>query len=1442
MTFDVAIVGLSCRFPGANDPAAFWRLISRGEEGISRLSPQDLRAAGVDPARAADPDLVPAAGILAGAEEFDAAFFGYSTADAARIDPQQRMFLQACWHALEDSGHRPGGRVGVYAGQTVGTHRVLDPATFLGTSADLLAATDDKDFLPTRVCYKLGLTGPGVAVQSACSTSLVAVHLACQALLTYDCDTALAGGVSWTPLRRFGYLRQEGGVWSADGHMRPFDADASGFVPADGLGVVVLRRLADALADGDRVYAVIKGSAIDNDGHAKQSWVAPSADGQRRVIVDALHAAAVHPDTLGYVEAHGTATPLGDAVEVAALSAAHRAAGGTSSARCALGSVKANIGHTDAAAGVAGLIKVALALHHGVKPPLVHFRTPNPEIDFGPFDPAAHGGWGGLRRAAVSAFGIGGTNAHVVLEQAPTRRPGDAARPWTPLVLSARDPQTLRTLASRCATALDALAQNNVALTDAAHGHATGGTEPNHLNARPDTAALGDPPQDGAAAALADVAHTRAAGRAEFNHHIGDAHAHTDSAAAALGSAAGGVVLADVAHTLATGRAVFNHRVGGVYADAEAAAAGLAAFAAGGSGSLVGDAGRAPGRVAFLFPGGGASPTGALRGLCADEPVFRAAVDECLEAAAPAVAGRIRALLAGEVGEGDPRHALPALFVAEVAFARLLGALGVRADVLLGHSLGEYAAAHIAGVFTLPDALAVVAERAEILAGAARGAMLGVAAAPGVVGPLLGRGVCLAAVNGRDQVVLAGAARPLRAVAIELRQRGVDVRPLPLRTAAHSALIDPELPRFRRFLAGIPLRRPVMPLVSSLLGREVADEVADPDYWVAHLRGTVQFTDALDALPDTAFVEAGPGTALTALARAHVPGAVAVAAGKHPRDTGPDQAAVLASAVALWTAGVDVDTHTWHAGQRRLKAPIGPYPFAATPLPSRAPVVTRPRGLLHGVSWRRTVDPAPPAAPDCDWLIRSDGSALADRVAALVPRDSARGKPLRVIDFQAGAGGPLALAEWARLDVAVPVEVLVVTREALAVTGAERLDPAQALAVGAAPVLGVEHPGTRVLVADVEATAGRTADGVAELLATEFDRPGATPVAYRGGHRWTRSFEPVTGSSGLLRDRGVYLITGGFGGAGAAVAEHLAKTREARLALLGRGPADPDLVARLRGLGAQVSAHRGDVGDAEAVRLLLDQLRDRFGRIDGVVHAAGVPGGGVLHSLDTATVAEALHAKVTGSRVLVDALRPDPPDFLALFSSIAALRGAPGLACYAAANAFLDSFAAQASRDLGVPTLSLNWDRWRGTGMAVDVEQRHRDLTGADTTGGLDPADAVAAFDAALGLLHLGQVVVSPDDPNAPPPAAPAAPTRGSGGPPTATDVERALLGAWEAALGIDGIGLDDNFFDLGGDSLVAIRAARGCAEALGTPVSPRTLLAAPTVARLARSLEARDG
>lgn len=456
-------------------------------------------------------------------------------------------------------------------------------------------------------------------------------------------------------------------------------------------------------------------------------------------------------------------------------------------------------------------------------------------------------------------------------------------------------------------------------------------------------------------------------------------------------------------------------------------------------------------------------------------------------------------------------------------------------------------------------------------------------------------------------------------------------------------------------------------------------------------------------------------------------------------------------------------------------------------------------------------------------------------------------KPLRVLDFRAGELGLASLVELACMDADMPVEVLLVTRGALAVTGAERLAPDQACALGAGLVLDIEHPAVEVRIADVDES---DVDGCARMLTAEFDRPRATPVAYRNGHRWMREFQPVDSVPGGLRDQGVYLVTGGFGALGAAVAEHLAKTCRARLVLVGRTAPRNDLVKRLRGLGADVLAHTGDVADSAVVRRLLALTRERFGRVDGVVHAAGVPGGGVLQNLAPAAVEEALRAKVAGTRVLVDAVRDDPPDFVVLFSSIASLRGAPGLACYAAANAFLDTFAVHATRVLGVPTLSLNWDRWRGMGMAEEVERRHRAITGSDLLDGLDPAEAIAAFDAALGLVHLGQVVVTPNDPDAPPPVPalealrpvagrPALPTEYA---PATTATQRALVTAWEATLGVDGIGVHDNFFDLGGDSLVAIRSVRRCSDALGVPVTVRALFVAPTVAGLARAVEDSDG
>ncbi|MFB9433091.1 type I polyketide synthase [Streptoalloteichus tenebrarius] len=1488
---DIAVVGMSCRFPGAPTLDAYWRLVAEGREGISRLSREEMRAAGADDDRLGHPDLVPAAGIVPDGEDFDATFFGYSAREAALIDPQQRMFLQAAWHALEDAGHAPDtfpGRVGVYAGQTMGTYHRVDLGAFLGTSSDLLMSANDKDFLPTRVSYKLGLTGPSIAVQTACSTSLVAIHLACQALLTFDCDMALAGGVSWTPLRRMGYLRRDNGIWSVDGHVRPFDEAGTGFVPADGLGVVVLRRMADALASGDRIYAVVRGGAVTNDGAARLSYVAPGVLGQAAAVRDALTAANVAPDTVGYVEAHGTATAVGDVVEVTALTEAYRAAGATGVGFCGLGSVKANIGHTDAAAGVAGFIKAALMLHHRYLPPSPHFRRPNPEIDFAssPFQPRVDGGpWPSAahpRRVAVSSFGIGGTNAHVILEEAPPRPPSGPSRPWQLVTLSARDVEALQADAEECGRFLR------------------------------------------------------------------DREAD----------------LADVAYTLAVGRRQFGRRLAGVFPDRETAVRSLCAPSVDDARLVVGDAHLGPpDDLVFMFPGGGAQYRDMGRGLYQHYPVYREAVDECLGLLAdpvladPVLADLVRAALffdhplAAELGAAaieDPTSALPALFVTEVALGRLLTALGLRPTVFLGHSLGEYAAAHFAGVFTLRDALAVVVERGRILAALSDGAMLSVAAAEHEIRPFLTGTLSLCAVNGPALCVVAGPADQIRTLRRQLTAQGVSCQALPLTTAAHSELVESGLPEFRRFLSGIPLRPPTAPLVSNVYGRVVGDEVADPEYWVTHLRTTVRFAEGLEhvlARGRAALVEVGPGTTLATLARAALGGApdvLVVSATRHPQERRDDVEVLLDAVGRLWVSGVDVDVSALYRDERRARVPSVRYSFAPTPCrldrsgspsaPARPrPRPTRPRDWLYAVDWRRSVDLTRPdlhaVARGGGWLVLSDHSPLADRVVAVLRRHGAepvvatpgtdfrrtgatdvelppeetghypvlfslvgdQDRPLRIVDLwsrpeRAEFGPDLASVIGVARGAAGgtrPVELCVVTRGAFSVTGGERLSPRAACAVGASRVLPHEISALSVTVVDldpgeVDAAGTPDQDQLARDLLSEFARPQAEePVALRGGRRWVRRFLSLADHElppAPLRPRGVYVVTGGLGGVGLRVAEHLATTRHARVVLIGRhaGPEDLDVgtargdgVRRLLALGADVTVHAADVADRTRIKDVLSEVLERFGAVHGVVHAAGVAGGGMAQLLGHADVAEALRAKVDGTVVLLDALREvgARPDFVVLFSSLASFVGAPGLACYGAANAFLDTAAVQASRELGVPTLSINWDRWRGTGMAVDVERHHRRLSGAELGGGMCQDDAVAAFEAALAALPLGQVAVSvvpPEDLVAASrvsedgrhaPASPAVqaalpegwPGDDAGSPPDLAPrsrLERDLLGVWEQVLGVAGIGPHDDFFALGGHSLLALQVVQRCEEELGVAITVRDLFAAPTVGALARAID----
>lgn len=873
----IAIIGLSGRFPGARDIETFWQNLQAGTESITFFSDEELLAAGVPAEQIQHPDYVKAGAVVEDIELFDAAFFGYSPGEAAIMDPQHRFFLECAAEALEHAGYNSDtypGRIGVYAGVSTNTYLLHN----LYANRDRLEAfggfqtmiLNEKDHLTTRVSYKLNLRGPSINLQTACSTSLVATVVACQNLLLGQCDMALAGGVTIKVPHVAGYRYQVGGITSPDGHCRAFDAEGQGTIGGNGVGIVVLKRLQDALAAGDQIHAVIRGFALNNDGAQKVGYTAPSVDGQAQVIADALVMADVPPETISYIETHGTATPLGDPIEMAALKRVFQ----PHSQRygwCAIGSVKTNIGHLDAASGVAGLIKTVLALQHRALPPSLHFAQPNPLINFAqsPFYVnTALRPWPTEdlpRRAGVSSFGIGGTNAHLVLEEAPPRPASGPTRSWQLLTFSARSQAALEAAARRMAE---------------------------HLRRHPD------------------------------------------------------LILADAAYTLRVGRKEYAHRQILVCHDLDDAAEALEAQDP--ERLLISTQERQDRPVIFLLPGQGAQYIDMAHDLYREEPIFREHLDRCAELLIAHLHLDIRETLYPDSAQAaaatDQLYqtwlAQPVLFAIEYALAQLWIAWGVQPQALVGHSLGEYVAACLAGVFSLEDALALVARRGALTQSLPPGAMLSISLPEEQVRPLLGPKLSLALVNAPEICVVSGPSPAVAEIEQELTARGVDCRRVHTSHAFHSAMMEPILEPFTAYVSTIELHRPTIPYVSNVSGTWIRpEEATDPHYWARHLRETTRFADNLatvlqgaretaSASSDPILLEVGPGRMLGTLARQQQIGRpIVLASLRHPHDEQSDVAFVLNTLGQLWLVGAPIDWERFYARERRQRVVLPTYPF-----------------------------------------------------------------------------------------------------------------------------------------------------------------------------------------------------------------------------------------------------------------------------------------------------------------------------------------------------------------------------------------------------------------------------------------------------------------------------------------------------------------------------------
>ena len=1324
----IAVIGLGCRFPGGgNDPEAYWRLLRDGVDAVSEV-PAERWA--IEELYDPDPDApgkmsTRYGGFLAFecVADFDAAFFSISQREALSLDPQQRLLMEVASEALEHAGQPAdrlvGSRTGVFIG--ISTADYLQRASRDRSAIDAyLASGNSHSVASGRLSYLLGLQGPSVSVDTACSSSLVAVHLACQSLRLGECGLALAGGVNVILWPENTIALSKAGMMAPDGRSKAFDDRADGFVRGEGCGLVVLKRLSDALANGDRILAVIRGTAVNQDGRSG-GLTAPNGPAQEAVIRDALADGGVSPAEIGYVETHGTGTSLGDPIEAQAL-AAVLGEGRPADRRVLIGSVKTNIGHLESASGVAGLIKVVLALQKGSIPPHLHLSEPSRHIPWERLPltvPTRHTPWppaSGRRFAAVSSFGFSGTNAHVVLEEAPSPAPLSAGvdRPLHLLTLSAKSDQALAALARRWERHLDEDAETS---------------------------------------------------------------------------------LADMAFTANEGRAHFSHRAAFVASSRDAARQKLRALASGqGAPSLVrGDAyATRPLEVAFLFPGQGSQYVGMGRQLYQTQPTFRGALEQCNEILRGELDRPLLSVLYPNEGKTSPldetAYTQPALFALEWSLSELWRSWGVEPSAVMGHSIGEYVAACVAGVFSLEDGLKLVAARGRLMQSLpAGGAMAAVSAGEERVAAAIapyGEALSIAAVNGPESAVVSGAEPELARVQEVLEREGIRTKRLVVSHAFHSVRMDAVLGELERVAWEVNYSAPRIALVSNLTGRLAgAEEVSSAGYWRRHAREAVRFGDGMVALREQGyrvFVEVGPSPTLLGMGRQCVPEGTGVwlPSLRNGREDWPQ---MLESLGRLYVEGVRVDWAGFDRDYARRKVALPTYPFerqrywidvepvrrAQDEVPV-APAASPGGPELYETAWvRQPLEVTSATGAGGRWLILADaggvGAALARRLEAraehcvvAVAGDSAaadvrsdgqiRIDPSRTEDFRLlrrelaasedgvsrvvhlwGLDGPagdettlasieeaqarncrslLHLVQALAADGGVRPQLWVVTRGAQPV-GPGPVAVEQAPMWGLARTIALEYPELAARRIDLDPTAD---EAEVEALWGEIAAGEAEEVAFRTGVRHVARLVPAVVAPApapgvRLRADGTYLITGGLGGLGLRVGRFLVERGARHLVLVGRrGPSDAARVVlgELEQAGAEVAVVPGDISDEAFVSRLLVQVARGRPPLRGVIHAAGVLDDGVLQQQTWERFAAVMAPKVAGTWNLHVATREQSLDFFVVFSSMASVLGSAGQGNYAAANAFVDALA-HLRQAQGLAALSINWGPWAEAGMAASA-------------------------------------------------------------------------------------------------------------------------------------------
>ncbi|WP_062432672.1 type I polyketide synthase [Herbidospora daliensis] len=1501
----VAIIGMACRFPGGGETVeGYWDMLSQGRNGVTEVPASRWN---IDDYYDPDPRTPGAIYTRDGAflpeiTTWDAEFFGLSPREAIRVDPHHRLLLELTWEGLENAGVSPtrvaGSRTAVIVGlmetlqygrlqlERQGLDALADPLLAPGVSASVAAG---------RIAYQFNLSGPTLTVDTACSSSLIAVHLAAESLRRGECDLAIAAGASLTIHPTNVIQACAGGMLCPDGRCKTFDEGADGYVMGEGGGLVVLEPLSKAIANGRRIRAVLRGSAVNQDGRSN-GLTAPSRSAQVAVITSAMAAAGVSPDDIDHVEAHGSGTHLGDAIELGAL---HDVFGGRPAERpLRVGAVKTNIGHTQAAAGVAGLIKSVLILENRLIPQTLNLTRPSPAVPAdGSIRPAVDAvplpGEGAPRLVGVSSFGLSGTNAHLVLESAPRPEPAAAAEGPHALPLSAAGDAAFREHAARLAAWLE----------------------------------------EHPGADLADVAHTLRVGRAEHDHRrvvVCDdvagavrglrAAAASGAAARVKGRPRVAFLLPGVGDQYAgLGRELYQAEP--VYAEAVDRCV-----------ELAGDVDLRP-----LF----------------DQPAA-ASGDLAI------LLGRAQAPSGGDDRLAHAEVAHPFLFTVEYALAQLLAHRGVRPDALLGYSLGEYVAATLAGVFTLEDALRVVTERARLISAIPAGKMVAVAAGEEQVRAFGdGTGTSVAALNGPSMTVLSGLPDEIDAVTHRLLEAGIACRPLRSAHAFHSSLLEPAREKLAALIESVPRQAPSTTILCNLTGLPMtAEQATSSAYWADQLVSTVRFADAVGHCVEQdvdVFVELGAGQTLGGLVRQNLAGGSRAAVlgtlpaswtGGAPRDS---RAELLDTCSRLWELGAGVTWERVQPGPGRVVS-LPAYPFQRTrywpeitegssaPVPSARSA--EPADLCFAPAWRR--DPARRAVPadlrlDGSLIVFADsggvGTALADRAAAggarvvevvagtglrregrrlvIDPRDPAHyaevfaaaegDGPVRVAHlWSLLADDPHTAVEWGFDSLLLAaqalgdrkVRLLTVTRGATEILGADATAPYRAVTHGLGRAVRHEYAGLDWTGVDLDPDATDVAAEAAQIGAELLLDPGPDDAVdahdrvsgWRRDRRWSRGWAEapaVPDPPSPWREDGVYLITGGARGLGMALAKHLVRSGVRRLALVGRtalsrdAAADPGSragrslrdVADLEAAGAEVLLLTADAGVPAQLRAALESCRDHFGTLTGVIHAAGLPAGGMAQRRALADAGAVLAPKVLAMGPLAELVGPGTPadrrpELLVLYSSAVTAFGGIGESDYCAANTVLDAYGeALAASAPSTRVVSIAWGPWRhddwqaeslksATGLAERV-RAYRERYGFADDAGCALLDRILAgghgsvlavrqplgevlrdwsamvdIDALVGATTA--VSLSERFPRPELRTDYAAPR---------TETETVVAEVWGAYLGIDRVGVHDPFFDLGGNSLVGMAMVIAIEKELGVPIAPAVLFEHPTVAEFAAAV-----